>query len=255
MRSCPPVRTVSADDTQTLASASSITPTSGPPRSGKSSNAVWVNLYGASTLATTLADGTQIKLTQETEYPWNGRVRITINECGTTPFALKLRIPGWAKSASVRVNLSPVADTSDPGTYFELKRAWKSGDVVDLDIPMPVQLIEANPLVEETLGQVALKRGPVVYCLESTDLPAGTHVMNVSVPDDAKFLARYDQRLLGGVVTLDCELSASTGADWSGQLYREVKPAELKLVKARLIPYFVWGNRGKTEMSVWLRRQ
>ena len=222
---------------------------------GKSSNAVWINLYGGNALTTTLADGTAIKLTQETEYPWNGRVRITINECGTAPFALKLRIPGWAKSASVRVNLGPVADTSGPGTYFELKRTWKSGDVVDLDIPMPVQLIEANPLVEETLGQVALKRGPVVYCLESTDLPAGTPLMNVSVPDDAKFHARYDQRLLGGVVTLDGELRATSSADWSGQLYRELKPAELKPVEARLIPYFVWGNRGKSEMSVWLRRK
>ena len=239
---------------------------------GKSSNTIWVNLYGGSTLATTL-DGAPLKLTQETEYPWNGRVRITINECGsgtgvspvrtethgqdaraTTPFALKFRIPGWSKGATVRVNLGPVADTSAPGTYFDLRRNWKVGDVVDLDIPMPTQLIEANPLVEETLGQVAVKRGPVVYCLESVDLPAGVHMMDACVPAAAKFLARYDQRLLGGVVTLDGTLLAKPAQNWNGQLYREVKPVESKPGKARLIPYFVWGNRGKSEMSVWLQR-
>ena len=232
---------------------------------GKSDDVIWVNLYGGSTLATTLVGGVKVKLTQETEYPWNGRVRIAIKECEGPlhlripnpdgPFALRLRIPGWAKGATVRVNLGPATETSGPGTYFELRRNWKSGDVVDLDIPMPTQLIEANPLVEETLGQVALKRGPVVYCLESADLPAEARVMDVAVPTDAKFLARYDQRLLGGVVTLDGTLLAKPTENWSGQLYREVKPVELKPVKARMIPYFVWGNRGKSEMSVWLQRQ
>jgi DUF1680 family protein len=221
---------------------------------GKSSNAIWVNLYGGSTLNMAL-NGAPLKLTQETEYPWNGRVRLTVNECGSIPFAIKLRIPGWTKGATVRVNLGPVADTSAPGTYFELSRVWKAGDVVDLDIPMTTQVIEANPLVEETLGQVALKRGPVVYCLESVDLPAGTSVMDVVVPADVKFLARYDQRLLGAVVTLDGTLLARPEQYWSGQLYRELKPVEPKPVKARLIPYCVWGNRGKSEMSVWLQRQ
>lgn len=170
------------------------------------------------------------------------------------PFALKLRIPGWAKRASVRVNLGREADTTPPGSYFELRRNWKPGDVVDLDIPMPVQLIEANPLVEETLGQVAVKRGPMVYCLESPDLPAGVRLMDPCVPADPNFLARYDQRWLGGVVALNTTLLADTSGDWSGKLSREVGPAERRLIKPRLIPYFVWGNRGPSEMSVWLRR-
>jgi hypothetical protein len=168
---------------------------------------------------------------------------------------LRLRIPGWAKSAAVRVNSGPVAGTSAPGTYFELNRSWKSGDVVDLDISMPTQLLESNPLVEETLGQVAVKRGPVVYCLESADLPAGNHVMDVCVPESTQFLARYDHRMLGGVVTLDGTLLAKPPGNWDGQLYRELKPAEAKPVKVRLIPYYAWGNRGKSEMSVWLRRE
>jgi DUF1680 family protein len=220
----------------------------------KSADAIWVNLYGGSTLTTTLGDGHFIQLTQATEYPWNGRVRLTINQCDPTPFALKLRIPGWAKSATVRVNLGPVTNTSAPGSYFELRRRWQAGDMVDLDIPMPTQLIEANPLIEETLNQVAVKRGPVVYCLESPDLPQGVRVMDVCVPDDVAWLARYDARQLGGVVVLNGTLLAEPAANWNGALYREVQPASLKPVKTQLIPYFVWANRGPSEMSVWLQR-
>ena len=218
-----------------------------------SSNAVWVNLFGGSTLNTTVA-GSKLRLTQSTEYPWNGRIRITIDECGTTPFALKLRIPGWASSASVRLNRAPATNTSTPGTYFELNRSWQAGDVVELDIPMPVQMVEANPLVEETLGQVAFKRGPIVYCLESIDLPPTVRVMDVGVPATAQLLARHDPHLLGGVVTLDGTLLARTAGDWSGQLYREVKRPEPKPVKVRLVPYAFWGNRGPSEISVWLRQ-
>ncbi len=222
---------------------------------GKSANAVWVNLYGGSTLTTSLGDGSRVALSQETEYPWSGRVRLSVKECDTKPFALKLRIPGWTKSATVRVNLGPAMQTSPPGTYFELNRAWKPGDIVDLDLPMPAQVIEANPLLEETLGQVAVKRGPIVYCLESVDLPEGVGVMDVRLPESARFLERYDQRLLGGVVALNTTLLASPSGNWAGRLYREVEPVALRPIKTQLVPYFTWANRGKSEMSVWLRRQ
>ena len=128
---------------------------------GKSANAIFVNLYGGSTLTTTLG-GTTVRLTQETEYPWNGRIRITVNECSDERFALKLRIPGWAKSAVVRINGGPAERLGAPASrrrvglsltqepagetpalpgYAELLRVWQPGDFVDLDLPMPTQLI------------------------------------------------------------------------------------------------------------------
>ncbi len=220
---------------------------------GVSSNAIWVNLYGASRLTTNLGHGGRVAITQETEYPWNGHVRIVVDQCAAKQVALKLRIPGWAKRASVRVNHGPARVAGPTGTYFEIYRRWETGDVVDLDIPMPVQLIEANPLVEETLGQLAVKRGPVVYCIESVDLPPGVRVMELSVPTDARFLARYDRRLLGGVVALDTALLAIPSGDWNGKLYRERETTDPKPVETRLIPYYAWGNRGKSEMSVWFR--
>jgi DUF1680 family protein len=93
----------------------------------KSDDAIWVNLYGGSTLTTMLPGGQTVKLTQETEYPWNGRVRVQIDECGDAPFALKLRIPGWARSAAVRLNGLPTDHAPTTPTYLELRRAWRSG--------------------------------------------------------------------------------------------------------------------------------
>jgi uncharacterized protein len=237
----------------------------------KSSNAIWVNLYGASTLTTTLGNGEQVKLSQQTEFPWSGRVRIVIEKCSGKEFSLKLRIPGWAKEASLRINNGPMQRSGDSAErrqdpdqgitalarntatgYWKIRRAWKPGDFVDLDLPMPVRLLEANPLVEETLGQTALQRGPVIYCLESADLPAGVRVMDIAVPDNAEFLARYDQRLLGGVVVLEGRAIARSRGSWSGQLYREIQHTTAREVPVRFVPYSFWGNRGAGEMSVWL---
>jgi hypothetical protein len=219
---------------------------------GKSSGAIWVNLYGGSTLATELPGGQKIRLTQETDYPWNGRVRITIDECGGREFALKLRIPGWSGGASVRINNQPAEFSPASPSYFEIRRIWKPGDFVDLDLPMPPRLMEANSLVEEDANQVAIQRGPVVYCLESPDLPSGVRLTDVVIPADMKLVERYDRRLLAGVVVLEGKALAQPVENWSGKLYRELRPADRRPVNVRFIPYSVWGNRGPSEMSVWL---
>jgi len=221
---------------------------------GKSDGAIWVNLYGGSTLATELSGGQKIKLTQETEYPWNGRIRLVINECGPTAFALKLRIPGWANDASVRINDSPADDSPAPGSFFEVRRVWRPGDFVDLDLPMPVRLMEANPLVEEDLNQIAIQRGPVVYCLESPDLPHGTRLADVTIPRNIELTARYDRRLLGGVVVVEGIALALPAVDWDGRLYRESNSTAARPVRVRFIPYFAWDNRGPSEMTVWVPR-
>jgi DUF1680 family protein len=218
---------------------------------GKSGDAIWVNLYGSSALETKVA-GATVKLTQDTDYPWNGRVRLAFNECGGSIFAIRLRIPGWAKGASVLVNGKSSDQHATPGAYLELRRAWRPGDVVEMDIPMPALLIEANPLVEETLNQVAIKRGPLVYCLESPDLSPKVRLMDVMIPAGFELTARFDEQLLGGVVVLEGKALARDLADWTGQLYREFKPNAAQASEARFIPYYAWANRGKSEMSVWL---
>jgi len=220
---------------------------------GKSSDAIWINLYGSSSLSTTLTNGAEIRLSQTTDYPWNGRVRINIGQCPAN-LALKLRIPGWAKSASVRIDDQPADTSPHPGSYFEIRRAWRAGDFIELDLPMPARLMEANPLVEEDLNQLAVQRGPVVYCLESPDLPPGIHISDVRIPADLSLTSRYDQRLLDGVVVLEGKVLAQSPGDWSGTLYREMAHPELRPINVKFIPYSVWQNRGKSEMSVWLPR-
>ena len=119
---------------------------------------------------------------------------------------------------------------------------------------MPPRLMEANPLVEEDANQVAIQRGPVVYCLESPDLPPGIRLEDVVVPANVHLTARYDRRLLGGVVVLEGQALAQPAENWTGKLYREFQPVDLRPIKVRLIPYSVWANRGPSEMTVWLPR-
>lgn len=227
----------------------------------KSRDAIWVNLYGGNTFGTTLEDGGRVRLSQQTEYPWNGRVRIRIEECGSTSFAVKLRIPGWTTHAEVRVNDGPPILVNRDQTpenfahgYLELRRSWNAGDVIDLDLPMPIRLVEANQLVEEDLNQFAVQRGPIVYCLESVDLPERAELLDIRVSPDTKLRARFDQRLLGGCVVLEGEGLLEVSESWEGKLYRDYDPAPRKPVKLRLIPYSLWQNRGPSEMTVWLPR-
>lgn len=117
---------------------------------------------------------------------------------------------------------------------------------------MPTQLIESHPLVEETLNQVVVKRGPIVYCLESEDLPSDVALASVRMPKDGEWKPHFDAKMLEGVTVLDGMLVSKETGDWSGKLYRELKRSKSSRFSGRLIPYFVWSNRGPSEMTVWL---
>ena len=211
-----------------------------------SERGVNVVMYGASSLKTD-----ETALTQETDYPWDGRVRITVDAAPKGEFSIALRIPGWASDATVRVNGQPLAGPAERGTFFEVRRSWAAGDLVELNLPMPVRLVEANPYVEETRNHVAVMRGPLAYCLESNDLPAGVRVLDVHVPRDVKLLPRATDQL-NGVTILEGKALASERRDWSNQLYRDLAPAPMKEFHLVLIPYYAWDNRGDSEMTVWL---
>jgi DUF1680 family protein len=217
----------------------------------KTDDAVWINLYGSNRLSTRLG-GQPLRLSQETKYPWDGAIKIAIDDCTPSPFAIKLRIPGWADGASIEINGESVKAPITPSSYVELDRKWKAGDVVKLQLPMPARLIEANPLVEETRNQVAVKRGPIVYCLESPDLPKGVRLENVAIRAGAKLAARFQPDLLNGVTAVDASLTAKPPGDWEGKLYRPREAAAERAFQARLIPYYAWANRGPSEMSVWI---
>ena len=217
-----------------------------------SNEGLWINLYGSNILDTKLDDGSKINLRQQTDYPWDGAIRIIIDDAPAREFSIFLRIPGWANSAGVNINGTLMGGNLKAGQYFPIKRTWSAGDMIELVLPMPVQLIEANPLAEEIRNQVAVKRGPIVYCMESIDLPDGLEIMDVVIPSQIELRNHFEKELLGGITVLEGKAHILAGSDWGQTLYRQIEHQEPKAVDIRMIPYYAWGNRGKSEMTVWI---
>ncbi|MEJ6981383.1 glycoside hydrolase family 127 protein [Pedobacter sp. P351] len=215
-----------------------------------SDKGLWLNLYGSNNVSTTLKDGSKINLAQETNYPWDGNIKLTLNETSSKPYSIFLRIPAWTDNARLLINgkASNVKLTS--GQYAEINREWKKGDKVELVLPMEAKLVESNPLVEENRNQVAVKRGPVVYCLESVDMP-NQKIFNVFVPSGIDLKPQPLTIDGADVMSLEGEAKLVENKDWKNVLYREISDQN-KTAKIRLVPYFAWGNRGHSEMSVWL---
>ncbi len=242
-----------------------------------SDEGVWVNLYGGNKLKTSLPDGSRISLTQQTDYPWDGKIKITVDEAPTKPISVNLRIPGWAERATCTVNGQPLDHSLEPGTYTAVQRNWSTGDLLDLELPMPVRLIEANLKVKGLENKVAVMRGPVVYCLEAPLEQGGEKLWkdDVFLPENVKFSTRHDPELLCGVTVLEGTALTFRGrdrfvrevtskakppsrrTDCEDTLYRTFQPRELEqaeedTVPITLIPYYAWANRGLSYMEVWI---
>ena len=218
---------------------------------GLADNGVYVHLYGGSSLSTTLKDGANFQLEQQTNYPWNGNIGITIKNAPPKPLAVYLRIPGWCKRFSIAINGKRILVSTING-YACLQRKWKAGDKISLVLDMPAVLLESNPLVEETRNQVAVKRGPVVYCLESNDLPK-QNVFDVVIPSSIQFTTVPATINNGHIIALTGNALLLQRNEWKTALYKEIN-ASVKPVHIRLIPYYAWANRGRSDMTVWMRR-
>ena len=214
-----------------------------------SENGIYVNLYGSNSLETELSDGSTIKLSQKTDYPWDGKISITIEEAPTKKSSIFLRIPGWIEEASLKVNGKIYNKKLVPGTFAEVQKKWTANDRIDLELPMPVKLVESNPLVKENVNHVAVQRGPIVYCLESPDLPKTIRVKDVRLDLNTEFETNYRDDLLGGITQLNCSGLLYKNNEWQNTLYQNL---ELQPVQLSLIPYYAWSNRGVSEMTVWL---
>ncbi len=220
---------------------------------------VWVHLYDNNELDWRLENGAKLRLTQQTRYPWDGKVALTVAPEKAGEFGVFLRIPGWCRTPSVSVNGKPVGVAVRPGTYCEIKRTWEPGDTIELNLPMPVTVLVSDPRVRDNRGRLALSRGPVVYCLESTDNP-GTDVLNAIAPpnldsDDPRVKITPRPDLLGGVVALSFDGKWLDYSNTSGPLYRRAKPAGLPVIRTatfRAIPYYAWANRDDSKMIVWM---
>lgn len=213
-------------------------------------NSVYVNLYGSNQLNTKNRSGETIKISQETNYPWDGLVQLSIEELPENN-KLFLRIPGWSRGAEVTLNEEKIVSEAKPGSYLEINKKLKEGDRIEIKIPMPVEVMESNPLVEETRNQVALKRGPVIYCLESIDLPDDISINEVSLMLNSGFQTkpiRINNRNLIAIST-DIRMNRMS---WQKKLYQPKKKSGLMKKQVEFIPYFSWGNRHSKEMTVWI---
>lgn len=193
--------------------------------------------------------GQRVILRQETDYPWDGGVGISLEPERPARFSLVLRIPGWCRRAELRVN-GEAAPVHPHKGYVTVERMWSPGDVLALELAMPVERVRAHPRVAADVGRVALQRGPVVYCLEQAD--NGENLEALSLPGQVEARARFRDDLLGGVVTIgmDAERVGETG--WGDALYRAEEP-ESSRVEVTAVPYAAWDNREPGEMAVWVR--
>jgi DUF1680 family protein len=211
---------------------------------------IYINMYGGNALSTKLADGSAIKLDQQTNYPWDGKIMITVKEAPSTQVAIHFRIPGWCKGSRLKINgVTPKAILKKNG-YMICSYPWKAGDKIELELEMPVVLLESNPLVEETKNQVVVKRGPIVYCIESADLP-GNNVFDVVIPANIKLSPLPMKIDKGNVMALTGQARLLQNNNWKNTLYKEINTT-VKPVTIKLIPYYAWANRGDTEMTVWM---
>ncbi|SEH79293.1 hypothetical protein SAMN05216228_100868 [Rhizobium tibeticum] len=215
---------------------------------GVAEDEIAVHLYGEGSARFEIA-GTNIELTQKTRYPWHGAVHFDVKTSKPAHFAVSLRIPEWAKGATLAVN----RETIDLGAvevdgYARIEREWRDGDKIDLNIPLEARALWANPLVRQDVGRAALLRGPLVYCVEATDNGAGLNGIRLG-EDIAATTAEIAE--LGGAVALDIPVTKDE-PDWGATLYR-TKPPVAEKATARFVPYHLWDNRAPGEMLVWIR--
>jgi uncharacterized protein len=213
----------------------------------QSDGALWVNLYIQGTAHVQMA-GQPVHWEVTTGYPWDGRITLRAGLDRPSPFALRLRVPGWCERPTVAVNGESVAKPVLERGYLVLDRTWRQGDTVVLDLPMEVRRVVAHPRVVANMGRVAFERGPVVYCFEEGD--QGATLAGVYVPASASFRPELRSDLLGGVVVLEGRGERLPTLDWRRRLYQAQPVPEP--VALRAIPYAVWANREAWPMRVWM---
>jgi DUF1680 family protein len=222
---------------------------------------IFVNLYAKGTGEIEMSRSQTVKIAQDTRYPWDGAIRMTVTPTKAAPMTIGVRIPGWARNEPVPSDLYRFADAETQKErvtlkvngmavpiamnkgYVLLKRTWRPGDVIELNLPMPVRRVIANDQVEADRDRVALQRGPIVYAAEWADNP-NNHVRNLVLSDRAVLTSEFRPDLLNGVQVI------------KGKAVGLSRDAQDRVSKHdqdfTAIPYYAWANRGRGEMIVWL---
>jgi len=216
-----------------------------------------IHQYGAGSIRAELSAGRSVGVVVDTEYPWDGHIVLTVTETDGSPWELRLRRPGWCQAPSLRVAGEQVDVHGRGADYLSVGRVWRVGDRVELTLPMPPRLVEANPRLESTRGCAAIERGPMVYCLEQCDAPTAA-VLGVQIDTAAPLESSWKPDLLGGVHVIHARGLTVPSESWSdGSLYRpleSVEPVAPEPVSLTAVPYYAWANREPGPMRVWIPR-
>lgn len=221
-------------------------------------DALYIANYADATIS-----GSRIGLSVATAYPWDGNIRIRIDKApsGTEPYSIRLRIPGWAKGASVAgVGGAPVSGPADPDQgaepgWLTVTRRWRAGDEFTLTFPMPVRAHGSHPYLDATRGALAIARGPLIYAAEQTDCEAGIDDLVLDSRDAASARVTPGPASLPDSLAID--MAARVAPPRAGELYPELSeedPMRGQPCRVTFIPYFLWGNREPGPMRVWIRR-
>jgi len=200
-----------------------------------------------------------IDLSMETDYPWDGQIKINVMESTSQPWILSLRLPNWCRNFALKVNGQGILYSLEKG-YVMIEKNWEAGDVVEMNFEMPAILIEADPRVDSVRGCVAIQRGPIVYCLEEQDQEPGVNLLDVTIDPKGALISRWNGNLLNGIVTIEATGYPTDRSEWQENgLYHLAqpesrRPASDHKVKLTAIPYYAWGNRGLRSMRVWIPR-
>lgn len=212
---------------------------------------LYVHLYNQNTAQIEFG-GQPVQLNQQTNYPWDGTIQLTVTTSSPVRFALALRVPGWCRRCTLEINGQQQPVTLHKG-YAVMDRHWQNGDCVTLVLEMPVERMMAHPDSRHNAGQIALQRGPVVYCLEEVD--NGARLANVTIPAGAALQASFDAGLFGGITIIHGDAVRVEPPTWPDAIYQPQAIQELSRspFQFKAVPYFLWANRQPGEMRVWIR--
>jgi uncharacterized protein len=225
-------------------------------------NEVYVNLFSTSTVNVVLDNGNKINLSQQSDYPWDGLIKITVKNFDKNSFNLRVRIPGYARNEAFSTNLYQFLDNSsqravikvngkefyytmDKG-YAIVTREWQKGDVVEVNLPMEVRRMTAHEKVNSCTGKTSILRGPIVYCAEFAD--NNNRASNIVLSENAAFTTEFRKDLLNGVMVLKSKATAVNIEENGTKISSSEQPLTL-------IPFYARCNRGVGEMRIWFPKK
>lgn len=203
-----------------------------------SKDTIWIHQYAANEATLTLPDGEKVSILQRTRYPWDGNVIIEIlDECA---LSLKVRIPGWCQNnVEININGDLYTHSVTSGTYVTISRSWSVGDSVCIQFPLTVRQVRKHTDATEDIQQVALMRGPILYCIESQDQP-NIDLFHIVLPSNQTLTSTFQPKFLNGIQTIEVPVIEGPNSDHT-------------TTSMIAIPYYAWGNRGPGQMLVWLQ--